>query len=413
MTSDIVVIGGGVAGVTAVQALRSEGYDGRLLLIGKERELPYDRTALSKAVLAGDLADPPLLFPADWYDEWQIETVLDKTVLQVDVTRGEVLLDGGPSLKVDRVLLATGASARVPSFSGSDLPGVATLRTADDVHRMRRDWEPGQRLVVVGGGLIGCEVATTARKLGLEVSILEASDELLQRVLGRRIGGWCRARLMELGITVVLNTGVAEFKGVDRITTVIGTDGRSFVADRAIVCVGAEPETAMAEQSGLACNRGILVNDSGSTAAEGVFAAGDVASWPLLTGGRRSLETYINSQREATAVASAMLGKAVHAPQLPLSWTEMAGHRMQMIGDIEGSGEYVMRGDPDDGPALLFRLSDGRVTAAVSVDAPRDFAMATRLVERGAQVGREVLGDTSMELRELNRVARERALIAE
>nr|BAA06871.1 biphenyl dioxygenase [Rhodococcus jostii RHA1] len=413
MTSDIVVIGGGVAGVTAAQSLRSEGYDGRLVLIGKERELPYDRTALSKAVLAGDLADPPLLFPADWYDEWQIETVLDRTVLQVDVTRREVLLDGGPWLKVDRVHLATGASARVPSFSGSDLPGVATLRTADDVHRMRRDWEPGQRLVVVGGGLIGCEVATTARKLGLEVSILEASDELLQRVLGRRIGGWCRARLMELGISVVLNTGVAEFKGVDRITTVIGTDGRSFVADRAIVCVGAEPETAIAEQSGLACNRGILVNDSGGTAAEGVFAAGDVASWPLLTGGRRSLETYINSQREATAVASAMLGKAVHGPQLPLSWTEMAGHRIQMIGDIEGSGEYVMRGDPDDGPALLFRLSDGRVTAAVSVDAPRDFAMATRLVERGAQVGREVLGDTSMELRELNRAARERALIAE
>ncbi len=119
MTSDIVVIGGGVAGVSAVQSLRSEGYDGRLFLIGKERELPYDRTSLSKAVLAGDLADPPPLSPADWYDELQVETVLDRTVLQVDVTRKEVLLDGGRSLEVDRVLLATGASARVPSFSGA------------------------------------------------------------------------------------------------------------------------------------------------------------------------------------------------------------------------------------------------------------------------------------------------------
>nr|AAB08028.1 isopropylbenzene 2,3-dioxygenase [Rhodococcus erythropolis] len=412
MTSDIVVIGGGVAGVSAVQSLRSEGYDGRLFLIGKERELPYDRTSLSKAVLAGDLADPPPLAPADWYDELQVETVLDRTVLQVDVTRKEVLLDGGRSLEVDRVLLATGASARVPSFSGADLPGVTTLRTVDDAQRLRQDWEPGQRLVVVGGGLIGCEVATTARKLGLEVSILEASDELLQRVLGRRIGGWCRARLEELGISVMVNTGVAEFDGVDRITAVIGTDGRRFPADSAIVCVGAEPETAIAEQAGLACSRGIIVNDSGGTALEGVFAAGDAASWPLRTGGRRSLETYINSQKEATAVASAMLGKAVHAPQLPLSWTEIAGHRIQMIGDIEGSGEYVMRGAPDDGPALLFRLTDGKLTAALSVDAPREFAMATRLVESGAQVGRDVLADTSVELRELNRAARERTTAA-
>ncbi|WP_396922423.1 NAD(P)/FAD-dependent oxidoreductase [Mycolicibacterium sp.] len=411
MISDIAIIGSGVAGVSAAQSLRTEGYDGRLFLIGEEPGLPYDRTALSKAVLGGDLTNSPLLFPADWYDELQIDLVLGKTVRKLDVSSRAVLLDSAASLTVDRVLLATGAAACVPRISGVDLPGVATLRTADDTYWLRQSWRPGQRLIVVGGGLIGCEVATTARNLGLEVTILEVSGELLQRVLGRRIGGWCRARLEELGIAIQLNTGAAEFIGTDRLTAVTGTDGRHFVADNAIVCIGAQPNTAIAEQAGLACSRGIVVDDSGGTAAEGIFSAGDAAAWPLRVGGRRSLETYINSQKEASAVAAAMLGRAVPAPQLPLSWTEIAGHYIQMIGDIEGCGEFVMRGDPDVGPALLFRLTDGRVTAAVSIDAPRDFAMATRLVEKSAAVRPEVLGDSSIELRELFRAARAKTTV--
>lgn len=411
MVSNIAVVGGGVAGVAAVQALRSEGYDGRLFLIGNEREHPYDRTTLSKSVLGGEKSRPPLLVPTDCYADLQVEMVLDRTVLRLDVSRRELALDSGVPLKADRVLLATGARARAAAFPGAELPGVATLRTADDAYELRGQWRPGQHLVVVGGGLIGCEVATTARKLGLDVSILEASDELLQRVLGRRIGRWCRQRLEELGVAVRLNTGVAEFTGTDRLTGVIDTAGRILSADSAIVCVGAEPETTIAEQAGLRCGRGIVVNDFGGTGAEGVFAAGDVASWPLRTGGRRSLETYINSQKEAASVASAMLGSPIHSPQIPLSWTEIAGRHIQMVGDIEGSGDYVARGNLDDGPALLFRVDNGHVVAAVSVGAPRDFAMASRLVDAGAQVSQEALADTGVELRQLYRAARREAAV--
>jgi NAD(P)H-nitrite reductase large subunit len=337
--------------------------------------------------------------------------VLDKTVVRLDVSGRELVLDSGVPLKADRVLLATGARARAAALPGAELPGVATLRTANDAYELRGRWRPGQHLVVVGGGLIGCEVATTARKLGLDVSILEASDELLQRVLGRRIGRWCRQRLEELGVAVRLNTGVAEFAGTDRLTGVIDTAGRMLSADSAIVCVGAEPETTIAEQAGLRCSRGIVVNDFGGTGAEGVFAAGDVASWPLRTGGRRSLETYINSQKEAASVASAMLGSPVHSPQMPLSWTEIAGRHIQMVGDIEGSGDYVARGNLDDGPALLFRVDNGHVVAAVSVDAPRDFAMASRLVDAGVQVSQEALADTGVELRQLYQAARREAAV--
>lgn len=409
MISTIAVVGGGVAGVAAVQALRSEGYDGRLLLIGKEAEHPYDRTALSKSVLCGERSHPPLLLPMDCIADLRVEMVLDTTVVQLDVSRGELVFDDGVSLKADRVLLATGARARAAAIPGAQLPGVATLRNANDAYELRRQWRPGQHLVVVGGGLIGCEVATTARKLGLDVTILEASDELLQRVLGRRIGRWCRQRLEEIGVAVQLNAGVAEFTGSSRLTGVVDTAGRTLSADSAIVCVGAEPETTIAEQAGLRCSRGVVVNDFGSTGAEGVFAAGDAASWPLRTGGRRSLETYINSQKEAATAASAMLGNDIHSPQTPLSWTEIAGHHIQMVGDVEGSGNFVARGDLDDGPALLFRVDNGCVVAAISVGAPRDFAATTRLVDAGVQVDPEALADSNIELRKLYQAARREA----
>lgn len=411
MISNIAVVGGGVAGVAAVQALRSEGYDGRLFLVGKEAEHPYDRTTLSKSVLCGEKSHPPLLLPTDCIADLRVEMVLDTTVVQLDVSHRQLMLDNGVSLNVDRVLLATGARARAAAIPGAQLPGVVTLRTAHDAYELRRQWRPGQHVVVVGGGLIGCEVATTARKLGLDVTILEASDELLQRVLGRRIGRWCRQRLKELGVAVQLNTGVAEFTGTDRLTGVIDTAGRVSSADSAIVCVGAEPETTIAEEAGLRCSRGVVVNDFGGTGAEGVFAAGDAASWPLRAGGRRSLETYINSQKQAATVASAMLGSPIHSPQVPLSWTEIAGRHIQMVGDIEGSGIFVARGNLDDGPALLFRVDNGCVTAAISVGAPRDFATAARLVDAGVQVSQEALADSDVELRKLYQAARREAAV--
>lgn len=401
MTATIAVIGNGVAGVSAVQALRSEGYDGRLFLIGDEAGLPYDRTTLSKAVLAGEKSAPPLLCAVDRYAALDVEVVVGRAVAQLDRARRHLLFADGAGLLVDRVLIATGAKARVPQLPGGALRGVGTLRTTANVLTLRESWQSGQRLVVVGGGLIGCEIAGTARKLGLEVTILEAADELLTRVLGRRVGAWCRQRLEALGVTVRLGTAVAEFVGSDRLTAAIGDDGTRFEADSALVCVGAEPATALAESAGLQCRRGILVDASGCTASEGVFAAGDAASWPLRSGGVRSLETYLNSQNQGAAVALAMLGRPVPTPQVPLSWTEIAGHRLQMAGDLEGPGELIARGRLGEEPAVLFRLAGGQVSAAVAVNAPRDFASAKRLVETGAVVAPGALGDTTISLREL------------
>lgn len=403
MATHVAIIGNGVGGFTTAQALRAEGFEGRISLIGDEPHLPYDRPSLSKAVLDGSLERPPILAEADWYGEARIDMLTGPEVTALDVQTRTISLDDGTTLSADAIVIATGSRARTMALPGSQLPGVVTLRTYGDVQVLRDSWTSATRLLIVGGGLIGCEVATTARKLGLSVTILEAGDELLVRVLGRRIGAWLRGLLTELGVQVELGTGVVGFSGEGQLEQVMASDGRSFVADSALICVGAEPADQLARQAGLACDRGVIVDHCGATLAKGVFAVGDVASWPLRAGGRRSLETYMNAQRQAAAVAAAILGKNVSAPQLPVSWTEIAGHRMQMAGDIEGPGDFVSRGMPGSGAALLFRLQERKIQAVVAVDAPRDFALATRLVEARAAIEPARLADLSNSMRDFVR----------
>lgn len=404
MTSHVAIVGNGVAGFSTAQALRADGFDGRISLIGSEAYLPYDRPSLSKAVLGGLMERPPVLAESEWFDEARIELLTGRTVSRLDAAARRIDFDDGATLAAEAIVLATGSRARGLPLPGNQLRGVVTLRTYDDVQPLCRSWTSGTRLVIVGGGLIGCEVATTSRKLGLEVTILEAADELLVRVLGRRVGAWLREALSEMGARVELGAGVAGFSGAQRLEAVIASDGRRFTADNALVCIGAEPADQLARQAGLACDRGVIVDDRGATSAEGVFAVGDVASWPLRDGGRRSLETYLNAERQAAAVAAAILGKGSSAPQVPVSWTEIAGHRMQMAGDIEGPGEFIMRGTLGDGAALLFRLSGGKLQAVVAMDAPRDFAVAARLVEARAAVEPARLGDLSNNMRDFLRV---------
>ncbi|MFG1228652.1 NAD(P)/FAD-dependent oxidoreductase [Xanthobacter wiegelii] len=403
MTGHVVIIGNGVAGVTTAQVLRAEGYEGRISLVGEEALLPYDRPSLSKAVLSGDIAQPPSLIASAWIEDARIDAISSRAAIRLDAASRAVHLDDGTRLAGDVIVIATGSRARKPALAGATLSGVATLRTFDDVARLRRDWTPGTALVVVGGGLIGCEVATTARKLGLDVTILEVSDELLVRVLGRRIGAWSRAQLEGLGVRVERGTGVREFVGKGGLAAVATNDGRHFKADSALICVGAEPADDLARDAGLACDRGVIVDSRGATSAEGIFAVGDVANWPLRDGGRRSLETYLNAQRQAAAVAAAILERDGREPQVPVSWTEIAGHRMQIGGEIEGPGETVLRGKLGNGSALLFRVLDGAVRGVVAVDGPRDFAAAIKLVENAAVVAPARLADVSVSMRDLVR----------
>jgi NAD(P)H-nitrite reductase large subunit len=384
------------------RALRLAGYDGRICLIGDEALAAYDRPSLSKAVLAGEQAQAPTLLEADWYADNDVELLLGQRVVAIDPQRHLLEIEGSAPLSYDKLVLATGAHAREMNVPGIGLAGIHRLRRHVDSVALRTALQPGSSLVVVGGGLIGCEVATTARKAGVDVTLLEAADELLTRVLGRRIGSWCRGELEKLGVKIELRAQVARFEGHGRVEAVVCADGRKLAADVVLVSIGAAPADELARAAGIACERGVIVDATGASACADVYAVGDVAAWPLRGGGQRSLETFLNSQAQAEVVAAALLGRAVPAPQVPTSWTEIAGHRIQMVGDPEGPGDMVTRGDVQSGsPLVVFRVTGGHVEGAIAIDASREFSTASRLVNARTQVSAAPLNDPAFNLRDL------------
>ncbi|WP_293394291.1 FAD-dependent oxidoreductase [Nevskia sp.] len=405
MIRNIAIVGFGLAGASAARSLRGQGYDGRIHLFGEEPVLAYDRPSLSKSVLAGVAAEPPPLLDAGWYTAAGVDVHSGERVQQINPAQRRLLLPSGASLSYDRLLLATGARARTLSLPGATLDGVLTLRDQADSSNLRGRLGPGVSLSIVGGGLIGCEVATTARKAGAEVRILESADELLLRVLGRRVGAWCRERLEALGVVVQRNTRISAFEGKGgRVRAVAFADGERVTADVVLVSIGAEPDTALAQDAGLTCARGVPVDATGLSACPDLFVAGDAACWPLRDGGQRSLETYLNSQAQAATAAAAMLGRAEPSPQVPRAWTEIAGHRIQTIGDFDGPGDWLLRGDAEHGsPLLMLRVQSDAVAAALSVDATKDFATVTRLVEARTRVTLPELRDPAFNLRDFLR----------
>ena len=403
MISSVVIIGAGLAGVTAARTLRSEGYEGRIHLIGKEFTNAYDRPSLSKSVLSGKHELPPSLVDSSWYEKAKIDLHLGESVSNIDYKNQTVQLEScGSLIKYDRLLLATGSHARKSIIEGVDLDGVFYLRNLGESLNMREAIHPGKSLVIIGGGLIGCEVATTARLAGLDVTILETANELLWRVLGRETGAWCRSQLEKLGIKVGLNSEVSQIEGNHSVSEVICADGNRFPCDLVLISIGAEPTDALACTTGIDCDRGIKVDSSGKTSHKNIYAAGDVALWPSFKGRNRSFQTYINSQKQAEIVACSMLGTAFESPQISSSWTEIAGHRIQMLGDIEGQGEQVIRGEWSDTCSLcLFRIYDDRIEAVIAINMPKEYSIASRLLTSGVRVSKKEIQDTSINLRSL------------
>lgn len=388
-------------------ALRQSGYDGELILISGEAEANYDRPCLSKAVLCGQLESPQPLFEPGWIESNRIELLNSRRATNLDLHSGELSISSGSPIRAAKVLLCTGSRPRLPVIPGIDLPGVCTLRTDEDSFAIRSSIAPGSEVVIIGGGLIGCEVATSLIKLGCNVTVVETAPGLLLRVLGSEVGSWLQSRLEALGVRIILRGEIAAIEGVSGVEGVRLGSGQKLPASLVLVAIGAEPNTELAVQAGLACAGGVQVDASGATASGMVFAAGDVASWPVRGGGQRSLETYLNSQTQAQVAAAAMLGNEAPAVLVPYSWTEIAGHRLQMAGDIVGPGEIHFRGLLGQGPGLVFRSHQGKVQAVIAIDSPADFGVAKRMVdEQSASLSNELI-DQNIRLRDIHKKNRE------
>lgn len=387
-TGAIVIVGAGQAGGWAAATLRDRGYAGRVVLLGDEPHAPYERPPLSKAVLGGQA--PPEsteLFSAQRLAQLDIEFQPSVSATRLRLRERQVDTSDGGALGYDKLILCMGGKPLVPALPGVDSAGVHVVRTRDDALRLRASLGPGKHLVIVGGGWIGLEVAATARQTGSTVTVLEQAPRLCARSVQPGVSAHLAALHAAHGVDIRLNAGLrvvqaqADGKPVAELA-----DGTRIAADAVVLGVGLQPNDALAREAGIACERGVLVDEYCRTSAEDVYAAGDVAvSAHAAAGGRIRLESWQNAQDQGTAAALSALGET--APYVPTGavWSEQYDAMVQIVGFPALAACEVLRPQAD-GRALLSMALDagGRLVAAVAVDAARDLRQLRKWIAQGA-----------------------------
>jgi len=403
-----VIVGAGLAGAKAVETLRAEGFDGTVVLVGAEPERPYERPPLSKGLLLGTAdRDSAFVHKPDWYGENGVLLRTGTVVTSLDRDRREVTLSGGEGLGYDRLLLATGARPRMLPVPGAELGGVLYLRTLADSERIAEAAVPGARLVIIGAGWIGLEVAAAARHRGATVDVVDTADLPLQRILGDRIATVFADLHREHGVTFHFGTQVARLSGDDRVRQVELADGTVLPADAVLVAVGAQPNTELAERAGLAVDNGILVDAGLRTSDPCIYAAGDVANvaHPLL-GTRIRVEHWANALNGGPAAAMAMLGREVSYDRLPYFYTDQYDLGMEYSGYAPPgtTDRIVVRGDLAKREFIVFWKDGARVVAGMNVNV-WDVADPIRAIIDASLTGQSIdhaaLADPAVPLDEL------------
>lgn len=397
----VVVVGAGLAGAHVAGTLRAEGYDGQVVLLGDEPEPPYERPPLSKDFLQGaaELTDA-LVHPAAWYAEHDVELRTETAVREIDRTASEVVLARGERLGFDRLVLATGSAPRTLDLPGAGLDGVGTLRTAADAQRLRAAIGEGARLVVVGGGWLGLEVAASARTRGAEVTVLEAGALPLGRVLGPRVAQHVVDLHRRHGVDVRTQVEVRELRGEAGRVRAVVTGSGLIAADVVLVAVGAEPRTSLAEVAGLRVDGGVVVDEYLRSSDAHVLAAGDVAlARCTALGTALRVEHWDNAIRQGELAARTILGTGQTYDWLPFFFTDQFELGMEYVGSSGPDDDVVVRGDMAAGEFITFWLAQGRVTAAMHVQQWGTIDTLRGIVGRVVPPGR--LTDTRIDLEEI------------
>jgi 3-phenylpropionate/trans-cinnamate dioxygenase ferredoxin reductase component len=369
-TQTFVIVGASLAGAKAAETLRSEGFDGRVLLIGEEPERPYERPPLSKDYLRGD-ADRHKVYVHDetFYADHDIELRTNTMVTALHPDHHTVELEGGEAVRYDRLLLTTGAAPRRLQVPGADLDGVHYLRSLADADHLAGALRDADRIVVIGAGWIGSEVAAAARQLGCDVALIDPGRVPLQRVLGTEVGVVYRDLHASHGVHLHLDAGVDSLHGAGRVEEVRLTDGTRLPADLVVVGVGAAPRVELAAAAGLAVDNGIVVDAHLRTRAGDVFAAGDVASafHPTFRS-RIRVEHWANAAHQGAAAAKNMLGTPSVYDRVPYFFSDQYELSMEYSGYATTWDRVVFRGDPAEGKFIAFWLAAGVVVAGMNAN---------------------------------------------
>lgn len=404
LDSKIVIIGAGQAGAELATSLRQQGHAGRILLIGEEPQLPYRRPPLSKTYLSGDAdAESLLLKPQATYEKAKIELLVPARVTRIDRGRRRVVLADGREESYDKLVLATGGRPRRLTLPGADAPNVLYLRTLADVDAIRAELQPQRRLVVIGGGYIGLEVAASARKQEVQVTVLESAPRVLVRVTAPEMSAFYERVHREAGVDV--RTGVAlerlEVEG-GRVTAVVLADGGRIEADLVVVGIGLVPGMELAHDAGLVVGDGIVVDEYGCTSDPDILAIGDCACQPNAWLGRPvRIESVPNAMEQARTAAATLCGKAVGNRSAPWFWSDQYDLKLQMVGLSQGYDQVVLRGDAAARSFCAFYLREGAIIAVDAVNRAGEFMLAKRLVADRRPAAAAVLADDTQPLQAL------------
>ncbi|MBT5789208.1 MAG: FAD-dependent oxidoreductase [Gammaproteobacteria bacterium] len=398
--SGIVIIGAGQAAGQAAASLRQGKYEGSITILGDETQPPYQRPPLSKQYLSGELGmDRVMVRPEKFYGDQNIALHTETRVESIDSSAKSVTTSSGDSYQYDKLLIATGSRPRILTIPGSDLSGIHYLRTIDDVDGIREAMQAAKKICIVGGGYIGLEVAAVAVTAGLQVTVLEMEDRILQRVTTPEMSEYYHDLHTGRGVNIMVNTGVSGFQGEGHISTVVCGDEK-IDADLVIVGIGIIPNIELAEAAGLDCNNGITVDEHCRTSDPHIYAAGDCTNHPNPIMGRRlRLESVPNAMEQARVSAANMLGGDKAYASVPWFWSDQYELKLQMVGFSTDGDTSILRGDKAANQFAVFYLKDGEVVSVDAVNSPKEFMVCKQLY--GKTVDPAALSDTNVELKTL------------
>jgi 3-phenylpropionate/trans-cinnamate dioxygenase ferredoxin reductase subunit len=403
MNKNIVIAGAGHAAGQVIETLKKKKFDGYIYLIGEEAYLPYQRPELSKKYLAGKLPAERLHFKAsDFYNEPNFEVHLNTTINKIDRITKVIQSNNNLEFSYDTLVLSLGAHAQHIDLPGVELAGVHYLRTIQDADKIREEFRPGRRLIIVGAGYIGLEVAAIAVQLGLDVSVVEILSRVMNRVVSTQVSEFYQKEHMNHGVNLLLSTGIKGFTGDDHVRAVDLTDGTQIPADLVVIGVGVVPNTKLAVDAGLEVSNGIVVNDHCNTSDSDIYAIGDCTSHPNdVLECQVRLESVHNALEQAKTAAANICGEDQRYAQVPWFWSDQYDLKLQIAGLSRNYDKTIIRGNPDSRSFSCLYLKENRLIAVDAINKPKDFIQSKKLIANHAVINPTLLADSNIELKNM------------
>lgn len=398
----IVIIGAGQAGFEAAKTLRSKSFEGALTLVGEEPQAPYERPPLSKAYLQGNLAPERLPFRKEsFYNDKDITLLTNCRAEAIDCSARQVTLAGGECLPYDRLLIATGGRSRALPVPGAGLAGVHYLKTITDANALRARLDAAKRVVIIGGGFIGLEVAASARRMGKDVTVIEALPRLLARVTSQPVSDFFAAKHRSEGVDIRLGAGVEAITGIDGVSGVRLSDGSEIPAGLVVVGIGSTAEISLAMSAGLEIDNGIAIDAHCQTSDPHIWAAGDCTSFESpFADGRVRLESVANAVQQGKVAALSMLGLDASLVEVPWFWSDQYDVKLQMAGLSAPDDEIVVRGEASSASFSVLYFRAGRVAAIDCVGALKDFIAGKKLISEGRKINPDRAANPELSLKD-------------